>query len=145
MRPENKALLAIVLILVVVAAVGGATIYDLGGNLSPSPPAGIRVIHGTSYYWTYVNAPVNDMGHPYAHQRYAQFEGVLFRVFIYDTMDCPVLNVTGTESGGLTYSFLIYPSPLSCELTRPTVFAPDGMFGASWNETTTVTLLVKVP
>lgn len=71
------------------------------------------------------------------------FHGVLFNVSGYDTMECPVLQVTGYETGGPSYSFLIYATPLNCNYTHPTVLAPDGLFGASWNGEPVVQLLVR--
>ena len=100
-------------------------------------------VNGTVYYWTNVTVPVNEAFQPCCHQMNVSFEGVRFRLFIYGTMECDVLNVTGTELGGSTYSFLFYASPMDCRMSRPMVFAPDASFGAICYQTSTVTLLVR--
>ncbi len=145
MTPKSRFLWVIVLAFVLGAATGGGTVYLIVTD-HPTPPTstGTMTVNGTSYYWTNVTPPVTKVFQPCCQMLNVSFEGVHFRVFIYETMECDVLNVTGTESGGPTYSFLIYPTPLNCQNWRPMVLAPDGVFGAIWYQTATVTLLVKV-
>lgn len=68
--------------------------------------------------------------------------GVALSVYAYETMDCPVLSVTGHETGGTVQTFLIYPTPVNCEWNTPTVFSADGTFGATWTGGPAVELYV---
>ncbi len=144
MKPSRRTLGIVALAFVLGVAAGGGTAYLIVTN-QPIPPAttGTTTINATSYYWTNVTPPVTQLMQPCCHMLNVSFEGVHFRVFIYGTMDCDVLNVTGTELGGPTYSFLIYPIPYNCQNWRPMVLAPDDVFGAIWYQTATVTLLVR--
>jgi len=69
--------------------------------------------------------------------------GVVFNVTGYNTMDCPVVNVTGHEPMGNTYSFLIYPIPDGCQFNTPTVLSPDHSFGATWTGGDSIQILVR--
>lgn len=71
------------------------------------------------------------------------FQGILFNITGYNTAECPVVNVTGQEPSGATYSFLIYPTPLNCQFTQPTVLSPDYVFGATWNGGASIQVLVR--
>ncbi len=107
---------------------------------------GTTTIGGITYEWESVRVVTNPLSGPYdVAQTIVDFQSVHFRLFIYDTVDCPVLNVSGTEPTGVSYSFVIYPIPFNCEMRRPTVISIDGTFGASWQgRSTTVSLLVRV-
>jgi len=72
----------------------------------------------------------------------ASLDGVVFDVYGYGG-DCAVVNVTGHEPGGRTFSFLIYPVPDGCTFVQTTVFSPDGDFGATWTGGTSIELLVR--
>ncbi len=144
MKPKYRTLWIVALVFALGVAGGAGTVLLLSTGRTPAQGGvSITTINGIAYYAMDVTAPSNDAWHPYAHQDNVSFEGVLFRVFSYDTADCPVLNVTGTEVTGATYSFLSYPVPLNCQMVRPMVLSPDGVFGAIWHQTATVTLLVK--
>lgn len=144
MQPKLRTLGIVALAFAIGAAAGGGAAYLVLTN-QPSPPAttGTTTINATSYYWTNVTPPVTRLMQPCCQMLNVSFEGVHFRVFIYQTMECDVLNVTGTELGGPTYSFLVYPTPLNCQNWRPMVLAPDGVFGAIWYQTAMVRLLVR--
>ena len=144
MTPRRRTLSVVVLAFALGVAAGGGTVYLLVMQEAPPPAStGTMTLNGTSYDWTNVTPPVTDLFAPCCRMLNVSFEGVLFRLFIYATMECSVLNVTGTELGGSTYSFLVYPIPANCRNWRPLVLAPDGVFGAIWYQTATVTLLVK--
>ncbi|HYA57660.1 MAG TPA: hypothetical protein VEH57_04250 [Thermoplasmata archaeon] len=73
------------------------------------------------------------------------FGGALFVVYGYNTIDCPVVNVTGLEPGNVSFHFLIYPVPSDCPLfPTPTVLSPDQSVGATWTGGPTILLLVRV-
>lgn len=129
------------IIVVVVLLVGGTVV---GALLSPSTPASspdvqtcpgaTTVTIGASTYWS-CNATLDWSGVGFVPAELASvsFQGVLFVVYGYNTMDCPVVNVTGNEATGATFAFLIYPSPVNCDMSQPTVFSPDGAVGATWD------------
>jgi hypothetical protein len=74
-----------------------------------------------------------------------EFDGVSFYVYAYETIDCPVVNVTGHETGGATFSFLICPSPDNCQFAQPLVYSADHVFGAEWTGGSSVLLLARLP
>jgi len=67
----------------------------------------------------------------------------LFSIRGYNTMDCPVVNVTGVEPGGSSASFFIAPVPLNCQFATPTVFSPDHDFGATWGGGSPIEIFVR--
>jgi hypothetical protein len=71
----------------------------------------------------------------------ASSQGILFNVSGYLTMDCPILNVTGREAGGRTYSLLVIPVPAGCRYIQPIVLSPDQAFGVVWNASEWVPLI----
>ncbi len=73
------------------------------------------------------------------------FEGVSFVLFGYNTMECPVLSVSGHEANGTSFGFLIYGGVGgNCLARNPTVLTPDHDAGASWSVAVQyVTLLVR--
>lgn len=144
MTPKHRALWFVLLAFLLGMAAGGGSVYLIVTNTAKPPEStGTTMINATSYYWTNVTPPITRLFQPCCQALNVSFEGVHFRVSIYETMECNVLNVTGAEVGGPTYSFLIYPIPYNCQNWRPLVLSPDGVFGAVWYRTTTVTLLVR--
>jgi hypothetical protein len=150
-----RALPAIYVTISLVAAGGAAGIIigislpGSSGSLSTEVqtcPANTTILVNTTTYWACIitidwssaSAPFVNTSHVYV-----AFHGVMFDVYGYNTIDCPVVNITGHETSGATFSFLIYPVPLNCQLTQPTVFSPDHDFGATWNGMSSVQLLVR--
>ncbi len=129
------------IIMIVVMLAGGTVV---GALLSPSAPAsspGVQtcpeattVTIGASTYWS-CNAKLDWSGVGFVPAELARvsFQRVLFAVYGYNTMDCDVVNVTGNESTGAAFAFLIYPIPLNCDMSQPTVFSTDGAVGATWD------------
>jgi hypothetical protein len=72
------------------------------------------------------------------------FSGVFFDLYAYNTMNSPVVNVTGIELSGVTEFFLIAPCPEVCNQTNFTVISQDSDFGATWDiNGATISLLVR--
>ncbi len=74
----------------------------------------------------------------------ATLDGAQFTVYGYDTMECPVVNVTGVEPSGASFHFLIAPTPMNCEFEHPLVLSPDHFVGAVWDGGSSIQLLVRV-
>lgn len=106
---------------------------------------GTAEINGTEYAICTVSINWGFWGlqYPRTSPIHLNVDGVLFNVYGYATIDCPVVNVTGQEPNGSSYSFLIYPTPLGCIFDRPTVFSADGEFGATWTGGSSLELLVR--
>lgn len=148
MKPENRALAIAVMGFAVIVVTGGVISVLYAETVQYPWTSGTTTIGGVAYYNGSVDVVTNPLFSPVANQTTAEFQGVLFRFAIYETMKCParpVLNVTGTEPSGVTFSFLITPVPRNCAMQHPTVLSPDGAFGATWQGTSaTVILLVRV-
>jgi len=150
------------LIVVLVGLTAGA--YAVGssgapatGSMLPTPPppacpaVGNASVQGRLYWSCEMSLDWGNLsgaagGFPGGSTRAVEvsLHGVFFRVYGYDTEDCPVVSVTGNESNGSSYSFLIYPAPLNCEFNVPTVLSPDGVFGATWTGGAGVQVLVRI-
>jgi hypothetical protein len=105
----------------------------------------VGVVRLSSVNYWYCDARLNWTNYSYVPTEFVNltFRGVVFKVSGYDTIDCPVVEVVGTESGGPHYSFLIYGTPMNCNITTPAVFSPDGLFGAGWSGGLSIRLLVR--
>ena len=136
------------------------------GALYPSPPAVSQTsinlrdqtcalstnltVNGTLYsscnatlYWIEIPSPQTFFS--IQHLATVSFQGVSFNITGYNTMECPVVNVSGKEAAGATYTFLIYPTPLNCQFTQATAFSPDLDFGATWTGGSSIQVLVRAP
>jgi len=127
----------------------GSSLQSLGLRVQTCPTATNITFNGTAYtscnatlYWSTSFESPQQM---FAVQRLATvlFEGVSFNISGYNTVDCSVVDVTGREPTGATYSFLVYPVPVNCQFTEPTVFAPDNYFGATWTGGNWIQVLVR--
>jgi hypothetical protein len=152
LRTKSGAYVAILLVcvagvvgvLVVVSTSGPSPPMPTGATFQTCPGNATIEINGTNY-WT-CNVTLNWAGvrlfntTPHIH---AALHGVAFDVYGYPTMECPVVAVTGNETGGASFSLYIAPSPVNCTLMEPTVVSPDHDFGATWNWGASVELLVR--
>jgi hypothetical protein len=111
------------------------------------PPTTTVTVNET-VYWSctatlYWNPSVEPENFTVQELAVVPFQGVLFNITGYVTMDCPVVNVTGHETAGMTYSLWIFAIPMNCQYVHPTVLSQDQNFGATWNGGSSIQVLVR--
>jgi hypothetical protein len=135
-------LVAMVLVLVSNSSPAGAPL-----NLAPESPAcpdqGTVQLNGVAY--VDCNVAISWEGVGFGQVEFARISlaSVLFVVNGYNTMDCPVLNITGTEPSGIAFQFFAAPIPSDCGAAIPPVFSADHAVGAIWHQWWDVQLLVR--
>jgi hypothetical protein len=155
MKPGSKPVVGRILGLAILGAlvVSGIFTVPTGRAVPSGPLSGPRTtcagttqedVKGTTY-WA-CNATLDWTGVGYSPTKLASISylDIQFVVYGYNTVDCipGAVNVTGQESNGTSYSFLIYREPLDCQVAQPTAISPDKGFGSTWYGGSSVLLLV---
>ena len=134
-------------------AVGGATLVLVLVVLAQATPAPVTAVcrsvstlteNDTPYSACILGVRLADPSAPVESSdvEHLVFQGMHFEIYGYDTFaGAPVVNVTGHEPSGETYSLQL--ACLICQSPGDSKLSPDRAFGAIWDGVTTLTVLVR--
>lgn len=138
---------SIVLVVVSLTFVSTGSPAGAPSNLAPQSPAcpaqGTVELNGTMYVDCQIAISWEGVGFRQVVLAQVSLASALFVVSGYNTMDCPVLNITGTEPSGNAFQFYAAPIPSDCAAAMPPVFSPDHTVGAIWHQWWVIQLLVR--